>query len=131
MQVDPTCVVDYPMEPFVSTILDHDTGGSSWPPMTPDVPVFFPQGFEFSWTNSSADQWFLRTIQASHRQLASVLQRGHQDPSLPLYPNYALYTAKSENVWGGNLDRLVKIKRDIDSGDIMGLAGGRKVPPPK
>ena len=116
------------MEPFLPTILDHDLGGSSWPPQTPGAPVFFPQGIEFSWKNSSTDEWFFNAIRSSHKHLASVLERGLQHPSLPLYPNYALYTATPENIWSGNLDKLVEIKNVVDSGDVMGLAGGWKVP---
>ncbi len=42
------------------------------------------------------------------------------------YPNYALFGIPLEDMYGGNVERLRKIKAAIDPDDVMGLTGGWK-----
>ena len=42
------------------------------------------------------------------------------------YVNYALYGTPLEDIYGGNVKRLRKIRAAIDPEDVMGLAGGWK-----
>ena len=128
MQVDAKSVIDYPMEPFLNNIFDHDNGGSAWPPPTNVGQSYFPQGFEYSWLEPSADSWFLNTIQSSHKQLAAVLAEDHEATTLPRYPNYCVYTATPEDIWGSNLAELITLKNKFDPSNVMGLTGGWKIP---
>ena len=128
MQVDPKAVIDYPMEPFMPTIFDHDNGGSAWPPRTRKGESYFPQGFEYSWTLPSADAWFLNTIESSHKQLAAVLEKDGESSTLPRYPNYCVHTAAPEEIWGDNLQKLMQLKNEYDGENVMGLTGGWKIP---
>ena len=60
----------------------------------------------------------------------TLVEEGYEDvPTSPLYTNYALWDAPLERIYGTNLPRLQDIKRRADPEDVMGLAGGFKVPP--
>ncbi len=43
------------------------------------------------------------------------------------YPNYALFATPLEDLYGGDVERLRKIKAAIDPDDVMGLTGGWKL----
>jgi hypothetical protein len=42
------------------------------------------------------------------------------------YVNYALFGTPLEDMYGGNVERLRKIRAAIDPEDVMGLTGGWK-----
>ena len=42
------------------------------------------------------------------------------------YVNYALFGTPLEDIYGGNLEKLRKIRAAIDPEDVMGLTGGWK-----
>jgi hypothetical protein len=39
------------------------------------------------------------------------------------YPNYALFGTPLEHMYGGNVEKLRKIRAAIDLDDVMGLTG--------
>jgi len=43
-----------------------------------------------------------------------------------MYVNYALFDTPLEDIYGGNLPRLRRIKAKIDPGRVMDLTGGWK-----
>lgn len=45
---------------------------------------------------------------------------------LSLYGNYALADTPLEAMYGVNVERLRSIKKQMDPGNVMGLAGGFK-----
>jgi hypothetical protein len=57
---------------------------------------------------------------------AAALADGQNVSRAALYPNYALFGTPLEDMYGGNVERLQKIKAAVDPEDVMGLAGGWK-----
>ena len=42
------------------------------------------------------------------------------------YANYAIFGTPLEEIYGGNVEKLRKIRASIDREDVMGLTGGWK-----
>jgi hypothetical protein len=57
---------------------------------------------------------------------AAALADGQDVSRAALYPNYAISGTPLEDMYGGNVKRLRKIRAEIDPKDVMGLAGGWK-----
>jgi Berberine and berberine like len=66
----------------------------------------------------------LRSISSAIR--AAALADGQNVSHAAKYPNYALFGTPLEDMYGGNVERLRKIREAIDPEDVMGLAGGWK-----
>jgi hypothetical protein len=64
----------------------------------------------------------LRNISNTIRAVA--LADGQDVSDAALYPNYALFGTPLEDMYGGNVERLRKIRAAIDPEDVMGLTGG-------
>jgi hypothetical protein len=64
----------------------------------------------------------LRNILDTVHEVA--LADGQNVTNAAKYPNYALFGTSLENMYGGNLERLCKIRAAIDPEDVMGLTGG-------
>jgi len=58
---------------------------------------------------------------------AAALAEGQDVSHAAVYVNYALFDTPLEEIYGRNLERLRKIKAEIDPEDVMGLAGGFKL----
>jgi hypothetical protein len=68
-------------------------------------------------------RWPLRyVISDSVRSVA--LKDGQSVSHAAIYPNYALFGTPLEDMYGGNVERLRRIRAMIDPGDVMGLTGG-------
>ena len=79
------------------------------------------------WTNASLDDtmaFALRSISSTIRDVA--LADGQNVAHAAKYPNYALFGTPLEDMYGGNVERLRKIRAAIDPEDVMGLTGGWK-----
>jgi hypothetical protein len=79
------------------------------------------------WSNSSLDDtvaFVLRNISDTVRDVA--LADGQNVSHAAKYPNYALFGTPLEDMYGGNVERLRKIRAAVDPEDVMGLAGGWK-----
>jgi hypothetical protein len=57
---------------------------------------------------------------------AAALADGQNVSHAAKYVNYALFGTPLEDIYGGNLDRLRKIRAAIDPEDVMGRTGGWK-----
>ena len=57
---------------------------------------------------------------------AAALADGQNVSGAAKYVNYALFGTPLEDMYGGNVERLHKIRAAIDPEDVMGLAGGWK-----
>jgi hypothetical protein len=66
----------------------------------------------------------LRNISDTVRDVA--LADGQNVSHAAKYPNYALFGTPLEDMYGGNVERLRKIRAAVDPEDVMGLAGGWK-----
>ena len=56
----------------------------------------------------------------------AALTDGQNVSHAAVYVNYALFGTPLEDMYGGNVERLRKIRAVIDPEDVMGLAGGWK-----
>lgn len=120
-------IISIDIEPFLPTILDH--GGPSAYPHT-RAQRFLPLNLYFGWELSQYDTDFYNAIVASAAVLTAVAlvegQTSVQDA--PHYPNYAVYGTPLNLVYGAALPELIALKELHDPTNIMGLAGGWKIP---
>jgi berberine-like enzyme len=114
----------YTLEPFEPDFLSHG-GPSAYPPDR--SLVVFPSNIYYGWTNASADRFM---ADAMRRSVASLVEAGIEDgqdlKNAAPYVNYALFGTSPMAMYGEHLERLRKIKKKYDPGDVMGLAGGWK-----
>ena len=66
----------------------------------------------------------LRNISGTIRAVA--LADGQNVSRAAKYVNYALFGTPLKDIYGGNVERLRKIRATIDPKYVMGLAGGWK-----
>ena len=98
---------------------------SAYPPDR-SQPVF-PAVLAFEWSNSSLDDtaaFGLRSFSDAVRDVA--LADGQNVSHAAKYPNVALFGTPLEDMYGGNVERLRKIRAAVDPTDVMGLTGGWK-----
>jgi hypothetical protein len=57
---------------------------------------------------------------------AVALADGQDVSHAAKYPNYALFGTPLEDMYGGNVERLRKIRAVVDPEDVMSLTGGWK-----
>ncbi len=67
----------------------------------------------------------LRSFADAIRDVA--LQDGQNVSHLTKYPNYAIFGTPLEDMYGGNVERLRKIRAAIDPDNVIGLTGGWKL----
>ena len=87
----------------------------------------FPTALTVEWSNSSLDKtmaFALRSFADTIRDVA--LADGQNVSHTAKYVNYALFGMPLEDMYGGNVERLRKIRGAIDLEDVMGLTGGWK-----
>ena len=87
----------------------------------------FPSTLTVEWSNSSLDDemaFALRSFADAIRDVA--LADGQNVSHAARYPNVALFGTPLEDMYGGNVERLRKIRAAIDPNDVMGLTGGWK-----
>jgi hypothetical protein len=110
------------LEPFDYGVFSHGSD-SAYPPDRSQA--IFPTALDGIWSDSSLDDTMtsiLRNISDTVHEVA--LADGQNISSAAKYPNYALFGTPLENMYGGNLDRLRQIRKDVDPEDVMGLTGG-------
>jgi hypothetical protein len=122
--LDNTTAVEFACQPFAQGLFSHGSA-SAYPPDRSHA--IFPVSFTTEWTNSTLNDtmaYALRNISSAVRDAA--VADGQDVSHAALYPNYAIYGTPLEDMYGGNVKRLRKIRREIDPEDVMGLAGGWK-----
>ena len=110
------------LEPFDSDFFSHGRD-SAYPPDRSHA--IFPSVISVLWSNVSPDDamaFALRNLSESVRSVA--LEDGQNVLHAAIYPNYALFGTPLEDMYGGNVERLRKIRAAIDLEDVMGLTGG-------
>ena len=112
------------LQPFVSNFLSHGSG-SAYPPDRSQA--LFPSVVTYSWSNASLDDIVAHALRKlSDAVHAVALVDGQNLSHVAVYPNNALPDTPLEDIYGGNVPRLYKIRAEIDPEDVMGLAGGFK-----
>ncbi|KAF5346348.1 hypothetical protein D9758_011479 [Tetrapyrgos nigripes] len=127
LQLKSGSFISYDIEPFLPSILSHNTSPSSWPPTREKT--YYPQNIYFSWTAELADDVFFDAARQSAAQVTRVaLQDGQEgvDTAAP-YPNYAIFDTPLELLYGDNLPRMREVKGRVDPDNVMSLAGGFKI----
>ena len=112
------------LEPFDKGLFSHGSG-SAYPPDRSHA--ILPSSLTLQWSNASLDEMMafaLRNISTTIHAVA--LADGQNVSHAAVYPNYALFGTPLEDMYGGNVERLRKIRAAIDPEDVMGLAGGWK-----
>ena len=120
----PNVTLGVSLEPFDSGVFSHGSG-SAYPPDRSHV--IFQSDIIIEWFNPSLDETMasvLHNISGAIR--AAALADGQNVSCAAKYVNFALYGTPLEDIYGGNVDRLRKIRAAIDPEGVMGLAGGWK-----
>ncbi|TEB23058.1 FAD-binding domain-containing protein [Coprinellus micaceus] len=116
-------------EPFLPSILSHNKHETAYP-FTRGV-VYTPFAIVAAWTDPAYDNDIKKGMEKIRDKLeATLVDEGYAGvPTSPLYPNYALWDGPLHRIYGTNLPRLQAVKQRVDPEDVMGLAGGFKIPP--
>jgi hypothetical protein len=111
-------------ETFDRGLFSHGSD-SAYPPDRSHA--VFPSALVVEWSNSSLDDtvaFALRNFADAIRDAA--LADGQNVSHAAKYVNYALFSTPLEDMYGGNVERLRRIRAMTDPNDVMGLAGGWK-----
>jgi hypothetical protein len=99
--------------------------GSAYPPDRSQA--IYPSALTVQWSNPSLDNTAAVALRSISETIKAVaLADGQNVSHAAKYVNYPLFGTPLEDIYGGNLERLRKIRAAIDPGDVMGLAGGWK-----
>ena len=112
------------LEPLDKGYLSHGSG-SAYPPDRSHA--IFPSVLNIKWSNSSLDEtmaFALRNISSTIHAVA--LADGQNVSNAAVYVNDAIFGTPLKDMYGGNVERLRKIRAAIDPDDVMGLTGGFK-----
>ena len=111
-------------EPFDKGLFSHGSG-SAYPPDRSQAVL--PTSLTIQWSNASLDETMAFAIRNMSSTIhAAALADGQNVSHAAKYVNYALFGTPLEDMYGGNVERLRKIRAEIDPEDVMGLAGGWK-----
>ena len=115
--------VGYAVEPFLPSILSHNSAPTAYPPTRDHV--YFPLALYVVWVDATYDNEFYDVIRQSAARIRDVaIQDGQDIAKAPLYPNYAMFDTPLNDMYGGNVDKLRSLRQRIDPHNVMGLAGG-------
>lgn len=124
IQFDASLALVYSLEPFDPDFLTHG-GPSAYPPDRSRA--LLPTSIRIGWANASADGHVAEAMRLSAASLVEAGIKDGQDlKNAALYPNYALFGTPLKAMYGKHLERLRKIRKRYDPGNVMGLAGGWK-----
>ena len=129
-EFDPEAQALLVIQPFMPGMFSHGNLGA-WPPGGSSNPTLCPMFLQCSWFDPRADvQMHELQTDINADLVSSFANYSHDVGSLPLYPNYARFDTPIEAIYGSNLPRLQELKAIYDPEDVMGLAGGFKIPLP-
>jgi Berberine and berberine like len=112
------------LEPFDEGIFSHGSG-SAYPPDRSHA--ILPSVLSLQWSNASLDD----TMAFALRDIADTVHNaalvdGQNVSQASVYVNYAIFGTPLVDMYGGNVERLRKIRATVDPEGVMGLAGGWK-----
>ena len=121
---DKDVIVLFSLDPFENDIFTHGEP-SAYPPDRSHT--LLPSSLFLGWTDKSKDKYMYDNM----RELsASLIEAGIKDGQdlkhAAHYINYALYGTPLEQMYGGNVARLRKIRKQYDPHRVMDLTGGFK-----
>jgi len=112
------------LEPFDKGVFSHGSG-SAYPPDRSQV--VFPSVLSTQWVNASLDATMADALRQISDAIHTVaLADGQNVSHAATYVNYGLFDTPLEDMYGENVQRLRKIRAEIDPKGVMGLAGGWK-----
>jgi len=104
---------------------------SAWP-HDEKHPIYLGRA-HFTYNDRKEDAYFANAIKTIITKVHAAALTDGQDLKGPAkdlhYSNYAKWDVPIEQVYGENLPRLRKIKKQYDPTNVMGLAGGFKIAP--
>jgi len=121
---DKNATLSTTIETFDKGLFSHGND-SAYPPDRSQA--VFPTALNVGWSNSSLDDAValaLRNFADAIRDAA--LADGQNVSHAAKYVNSALFGTPLEDMYGGNVERLRRIRAAIDPNDVMSLAGGWK-----
>ena len=121
---DKNATLSTTIETFDKGLFAHGSD-SAYPPDRSQA--VFPTALNVGWSNSSLDDAValaLRNFADAIRDAA--LADGQNVSHAAKYVNSALFGTPLEDMYGGNVERLRRIRAAIDPNDVMSLAGGWK-----
>jgi len=122
--LDSTAIVKSGLEPFDSGLFSHGSP-SAYPPDRSRA--VFPSALVITWSNASLDKTMADLLRDGAKTIRGVAIADGQNLShAAVYVNYALFDTPLEDMYGGNLARLRRIKAKIDPERVMDLSGGFK-----
>jgi len=123
---DEAVFISVDVEPFHSSYFSHSKGGAY--PHDPSKPLF-PLLLNYAWLLPSSDAYFKAVSKESARVLLNqAISEGQNiaGSNQIVYSNYVLPDTPLASMFGSNVARLQKIKKQYDPLNVMGLAGGFK-----
>jgi hypothetical protein len=110
------------LEPFDEDYFSYGSD-SAYPPDRSQAT--FPAFVTVQWSDAELDDkmpFVVRNISDTIRAVAFA--DGQNVSHAAKYVNYAVFGTPLEDMYGGNVERLRKIRTSIDPDDVMGLTGG-------
>ncbi|KAK7041486.1 hypothetical protein VNI00_009354 [Paramarasmius palmivorus] len=91
--------------------------------------IYLPFHLYYGWILETFDDEYHDALRETTRRITEAALADGQAgvDTAALYPGYAIFDTPPERIWGGNLERLRKVKKRVDPKDVMGLTGGYKV----
>lgn len=117
--------VSYTMEPFLQSILSHNTTPTAYP--ADRSLVMSPFNINYAWESATFDSDFYAAVEQSKIALQTALRLNGQlvAQQASAYPNYALFDTPLNQLYGAaNVKALKKLKKMVDPNNVMGLTGG-------
>ncbi|KAJ3552015.1 hypothetical protein NM688_g4382 [Phlebia brevispora] len=126
--LDTAVFISYDVEPFMTTLFSKAPASSAaYPPSR--AQGLLPLNIYFAWLLPTSDETMQQSAVLSAQQLTNAAVADGQDVAdASLYGNYAIAGTPVERIFGDNLDQLTATKQKYDPSNVMGLAGGWKVP---
>jgi len=116
--------VSIALEPFDEDLFSYGSD-SAYPPDRSQT--IFPAFVTLQWTDASLDDKMPPVVRNMSDTIRAVaLADGQNVSHAAKYMNYATFGTPLVDMYGGNVERLRKIRASIDQDDVMGLTGGWK-----
>lgn len=113
--------------PVHEGIFDNSPPGAAFPHV-PGKPLG-PLLAYFRWQNSDDDEFWLAKLKGSLNRIRAVAQKSGLTPAKPAYySNLSLETTPVHRIYRDSLPWLIKAKQQYDPTNVMGRAGGHKIP---
>ncbi|KAH9025205.1 FAD-binding domain-containing protein [Lactarius hengduanensis] len=123
--LDPNATVSLACEVFLKDLFSHGSD-SAYPPDRSRA--LFPTAVTITYNNASLDDTVSKAMRSLSDTVTAAADADGQNVShAAVYPNYALFDTRLEDIYGANLPRLHRIKKAVDPKNVMGLAGGFKI----